>query len=177
MSEMLVQAYCQDRGISMVFASGLGRSLYKRVTIETFNEQLDAMCASFKALIDEYKPSSVTVVAGSRYSMLAAIIAPRINPDKLLVASPVTHLPASGNEDRGDSDAGVALVEHMRAMLPTELQDMLTCLKDWSKTNKLHIVYSTTTRADVRNSQRMQGLENVKLYTRRPAGRATTPCR
>lgn len=164
-SENLVQAYCSGRGISMVFASTLGRTLYKRTTMEALSAQLDQMVKTFNALIDEYKPSSVTVVAGSRYSILAGGIAARINADKILVASPVTQLrESSANVDRGDSVGGIALMEHMRHMLPEDHQDLLVMLKDWSQTNHMHIVYSTWKNSDVFHSIRMKKLNNMHMY-------------
>lgn len=157
----LCDMYMRARGQQCVYPDTA--DIQAASTREEFYSRLDTLGLILGGLQMRYKPSKCIVVGGSRFSMLAGIVAGEMKADACVVNSPITALADPVMDDERWAK-GRKFAERFRKILPEGYRDMREISHSWREDMRLDVIYSTRSEVDIKRVALLEGLPNLHLH-------------
>lgn len=154
----------QQKDFSLIVCFNRVQSLYaKSRSTSELRQGGDQLVKELKDIIREWKPSTTVFVGQSRFTFIAGYCAVHSDGDRVVLPSPLSDIDTE-LIDTGPGSKAAKLILRMRNLMPPEWRDCKVLLKDWVKSNELHVVYSEQMPRDIKQSVRLANMPNTHLH-------------
>jgi len=157
----LCRLYMQSQGQNSIFPPSV--DIEKATSRDEFNTRIKMFRYMMEGIRSEYQPSKVIIVGGSRFGMLAAIVAGLMKADNCVLLSPVTSVNDPSFGELGWRK-GKQFAERFKRLMPEGYRDMKEMARAWKPGMRLDVIYSSRSDFDNQRIELLKSLPNVHFH-------------